>query len=286
MVDEAIVASRAPQAPPDCVLLFTGHMVDAPDRGPAKSRFPRTPEAEAIARGLIEEAVTKELHAGENMFGIAGGACGSDILFHEVCASLGVPTRLFLALPVRPFQVASVQRGGPDWVDRYQKLCERLPPQVLQDTEALPDWLADRRDYDLWQRNNQWMMFHAVATNARRLTLLSLYNADRDADGPGGTAHLIGLARRWGFKSVELDGRKLLAGVTTPPRLSAGYAPADAGANGPKCAFTFTCRAAAVPMSSNSWMCAASALSMAFAAAGSIWPNPSSFRPVALRSTL
>ena len=217
VVDQAIVASRAPQAPPDRVLLFTGHMVDAPDRGPANSRFPRTPEAEAIARGLIEEAVKKELHAGENMFGIAGGACGSDILFHEVCASLGVPTRLFLALPVRPFQVASVQRGGPDWVDRYQKLCERLPPQVLQDTEALPDWLADRRDYDLWQRNNQWMMFHAVATNARRLTLLSLYNPDRDADGPGGTAHLIGLARRWGFKSVELDARKLLAGVTTPP---------------------------------------------------------------------
>ena len=212
VVDDAIAASRAPQAPPDRVLLFTGHMVDAPDRDPAKARFPRTPEAEAIARGLIEEAVKKELQAGEIMFGIAGGACGSDILFHEVCASLGLPTRLFLALPARQFQVESVQRGGPEWVDRYQKLCERLPPQVLQDTEALPDWLADRRDYDLWQRNNQWMMFHAVATNARRLTLISLYNPDRDADGPGGTAHLIGLARRWGFKSVELDARKLLGG--------------------------------------------------------------------------
>jgi hypothetical protein len=217
VVDDAIVSSRAPQAPPDRVLLFTGHMVDAPDRDPAKARFPRTQEAEAIARGLIEEAVKKELQAGEIAFGIAGGACGSDILFHEVCASLGIPTRLFLALPLRQFQVASVQRGGPEWVDRYQKLCERLPPQVLQDTEALPDWLADKRDYDLWQRNNQWMMFHAVATNARRLTLIALYNPDRDADGLGGTAHLIGLARRWGFKSVELDARRLLAGVATPP---------------------------------------------------------------------
>lgn len=217
VVDDAIAASRAPQAPPDRVLLFTGHMVDAPDRDPAKARFPRTPQAEAIARGLIEEALKKELQAGETVFGIAGGACGSDILFHEVCASLGVPTRLYLALPARQFQVESVQRGGSDWVDRYQKLCERLPPLVLQETEALPDWLADKRDYDIWQRNNQWMMFHAVATNAPRLTLISLYNPDRDADGPGGTAHLIGLARRWGFKSVELDARQLLAGVTTPP---------------------------------------------------------------------
>ncbi len=210
VVDDAIAASRAPQAPPDRVLLFTGHMVDAPDRDPAKARFPRTPQAEAMARGLIEEALKKELQPGENVFGIAGGACGSDILFHEVCEALGVPTRLYLALPARQFQVASVQRGGPEWVDRYQKLCERLPLSVLQDTEAMPDWLAEKHDYDIWQRNNQWMMFHALATTARRLTLIALYNPERDADGPGGTAHLVNLAKRWGFKSIELDARKLL----------------------------------------------------------------------------
>jgi hypothetical protein len=106
--------------------------------------------------------------------------------------------------------VESVQHGGPDWVDRYQKLCERLPIQVMQETKALPDWLADKRDYDVWQRNNQWMMFHGLASNAKRLTLMALYNPERDPDGPGGTAHLIGLARRWGFKSIELDARKLL----------------------------------------------------------------------------
>jgi hypothetical protein len=215
VVDDAMAASHAPDRPPDRVLLFTGHMVDASDRDPAKARFPRTTQAEATARALIEEAVKKELQAGEQLFGIAGGACGSDILFHEVCASLGVPTRLFLALPPRQFQVASVQRGGPDWVDRYHKLCERLPPKVLQDTEALPDWLAERRDYDIWQRNNNWMMFHALATNARRMTMIALYNPDRDADGPGGTAHLVGLTRRWGFKSIELDARKLLEGITS-----------------------------------------------------------------------
>src|SRR5204863_939895 len=76
VVDDAIAASRAPQAPPGRVLLFTGHMVDAPDRDPAKARFPRTVEAEAIARGLIEDAVRKELQPGEIVFAIGGGACG------------------------------------------------------------------------------------------------------------------------------------------------------------------------------------------------------------------
>jgi len=81
---------------------------------------------------------------------------------------------------------------------------------VLQETKTLPDWLADKRDYDIWQRNNEWMMFSAIATNARRLTLVALYNPDLDPDGPGGTAHLIGLTRRWGFKPLELDARALL----------------------------------------------------------------------------
>jgi hypothetical protein len=144
------------------------------------------------------------------MCGIAGGACGSDILFHDVCRELGVETRLFLALPRAKFQVASVQRGGPRWVERYEKLCDRLPPRVLQETDALPNWLVDKPDYDVWRRNNEWMLFNALATGARRLTLIALYNPVLDPDGPGGTSHLIALARRWGFKSVELDARALL----------------------------------------------------------------------------
>jgi hypothetical protein len=54
------------------------------------------------------------------------------------------------------------------------------------------------------------MMFNALATDARHLTLIALYNRERDPDGPGGTAHLVNIASKWGFKTVELDARKLL----------------------------------------------------------------------------
>jgi hypothetical protein len=54
------------------------------------------------------------------------------------------------------------------------------------------------------------MMFNALATDARYLTLIALYNHERDADGPGGTAHLVNIASKWGFKTVELDARELL----------------------------------------------------------------------------
>ena len=132
------------------VVLFTGHIGDGPDRPPEKKRFPRTEKAEATACALIEQALRDEMAEGEGVApGIAGGACGADILFHEVCASLGIPTQLYLALPRDRFQVESVQHGGPAWVERYRSLCERVPSRVLQDDKSLPRWLTDKPDYDI-----------------------------------------------------------------------------------------------------------------------------------------
>ena len=44
-----------------------------------------------------------------------------------------------------------------------------------------------------------------IATDARQLTLIA-YNRERDADGPGGTAHLVNVTAKWGYKTTELDG--------------------------------------------------------------------------------
>jgi hypothetical protein len=210
-LDEMQQAAPPKAQPPARAVLFTGHMVDAPDRPANKARFPRTPEAEATARRMIEAALRDEMNEeGGVSLGIAGGACGSDILFHEICESFAIPTQLFLALPEAKFQVESVNRGGPSWVERYLKLCQRVPPRVLAESKELPRWLVDKEDYDIWQRNNFWMMFNALASDARRLTLIALYNRDCDPDGPGGTAHLVHEASKWGFKILELDARELL----------------------------------------------------------------------------
>ena len=53
-------------------------------------------------------------------------------------------------------------------------------------------------------------MFSAVATGSRNLSLIGLHNAELEPDGSGGARHLVEEARRWGFKSIELDARKLL----------------------------------------------------------------------------
>jgi tetratricopeptide repeat protein len=191
------------------VVLFTGHMVDRVDR--KNPRFPRSGKAQGLARELIREALANEAAEEQISLGIAGGACGSDILFHELCEEAKIGRKLMLALPQDQFQVASVQHGNADWVERYTRLCEALTPIVLQDSVTMPNWLAEQKNYDIWQRNNLWMMFTALTYNARNLTLIALYNPDLDPDGPGGTRHLLEQARQRNFKIVELDARKLLA---------------------------------------------------------------------------
>jgi hypothetical protein len=97
-------------------IVFTGHMIDAPGR--EKPRFPL--EAEAKARGMIREEVNRllRLYPG-NALGVAGGASGGDVLFHEVCRELGVPTRVLLTLPENLFVEHSVAPAGRLWCDRF-----------------------------------------------------------------------------------------------------------------------------------------------------------------------
>ena len=92
---------------------------------------------------MIKASIDRErqLEAGR-LVGVAGGACGGDILFHEICEELGIETRLLLALPQGKFSAESVQHGDRDWVERYNRLCYRVRPRVLADEKMLPAWLS------------------------------------------------------------------------------------------------------------------------------------------------
>ena len=92
-------------------------MIDAADR--KEARFP--PRAEGAARAAIRRrCYNSAMRGGTPMVGIAGGASGGDLLFHEVCAELGVATRLRLALPVEEFIATSVAPAGEGWVARFR----------------------------------------------------------------------------------------------------------------------------------------------------------------------
>jgi len=110
-------------------ILFTGHMVDLPDR--ATPRFP--PGLEAAAREEIVSRVRH--HVGtrpvETVRGFASLARGGDILFHEICRSFGIAT--VIVLPFSPDEFLATSVKGLDsgnWPHRFRKLWETTAPDA------------------------------------------------------------------------------------------------------------------------------------------------------------
>jgi hypothetical protein len=163
-------------------------------------------EEQALAKGAIE--------------GIAGGASGGDILFHEACAIAKIPTTLMLALPRDEFAAASVNDAGAEWTERYRRLADRSEVQVLSNSTELPGWLRSKDDYSIWERNNRWILQTALTRPDADVSLIVLWDGT-GGDGPGGTADMVDLAGRRGARVVTLDASRLLpphadaAGSTT-----------------------------------------------------------------------
>lgn len=182
-------------------LLFTGHMIDKPDRD--TPRFP--PGKEVAVKQAIKDAVLKATEkVTAPIVGIAGGACGGDIVFHEVCAELNIITQLFLALPRDEYVQESVQFAGPQWVDRFDALYNNIERKELAKHKELPLWLQKKVDYTIWERNNLWMLYSALVCGGTYMTLIALWDGNA-GDGPGGTEHMIQQAQSRGGKVLVID---------------------------------------------------------------------------------
>jgi len=190
------------------VLLFTGHMLDAPGR--AEPRFP--PDKVEIAKQKIAEAVAAEQQiAGGIAYGIAGCASGGDILFHQVCEAMNISTRIFLAVPRELYIRASVAQAGPQWIEEFNRLVRTRPVRVLCESKELPRWLQDKPGYNIWQRNNLWSLHNALAAaGGENVTLIALWNG-ASGDGSGGTADMVQIAQERGAKTIILDTKKIFA---------------------------------------------------------------------------
>ena len=139
---------------------------------------------------------------------IAGAASGTDLLFHEACAELGIPAMVVLPIPVEDYRRESVKDGGPEWVERFNRLVARNPPVILRDSAELPGWAKDVPNYGVFQRGNIWMMEDALLRPNADVTLLALWNG-KAGDGPGGTADMVKLANEHGAKTIVADTNKL-----------------------------------------------------------------------------
>jgi hypothetical protein len=142
----------SPEGPqrPQHILLFVGHLIDAP--GCSSPRFPAA--MESVARIAIAKAVAGIFGTLDGpACGLAGASNSGDILFHEVCQEAGVPSNIYLSVPAGPYVAAAVQTAGHGWVERFYALYNRLPSRVLGESFELPYWLREKPGYGVWPRN-------------------------------------------------------------------------------------------------------------------------------------
>jgi hypothetical protein len=193
-------ATASPAGPPqrDRVIVGTGHRVDAADR--KMPRFPNTADAIAKAKLWLREQLESEKAQTTGVVsGIGGAASGTDLLFHEVCAELGIPTVVVLPIPRPDYSQQSVMDGGPGWVEKFNRLLNMRSVITLSDSAELPIWAVSIPNYGVFQRGNIWMLENALLRPGADVTLLALWNGQA-GDGPGGTADMVKLAQSHGAK--------------------------------------------------------------------------------------
>jgi hypothetical protein len=176
-------------------ILFTGHMIDAKDR-----TYPRFPASKEIN---VREEIRKHLldlksKFKNELFGIAGGACGGDILFHELCAEMNITSEIYLALPAEKFKKASVSFAGPMWEERFDQLIESLPVNILAVKED------ERSSDNVWERANLWMLDIALSNGGNNMILIALWDG-KAGDGNGGTEHMVKVANEKGAEVFIID---------------------------------------------------------------------------------
>jgi hypothetical protein len=174
----------------DTSLLFTGHMIDQPDR--AEPRFP--PALETAARRRIEQAIAPYApggsHAAPSVRGFASGARGGDILFHEECRARGIETAIVIPFEPDAFVASSVAfKDGAvdtaDWPARFWALWNATPPERRYVLGLSPD-------DDAYATCNTRLLH--LARGHGRVHLIAMWDG-KGGDGPGGTADLVAKAR-------------------------------------------------------------------------------------------
>lgn len=165
---------------PRKVLLFSGHMIDAPDR-----KTPRFPAAqEAAARDAIDNLLM-QLGAGPQDLAICSGACGGDLLFAEAALGRGARLEIYLPFDTPTFVVGSVDFAGGDWRARFDAACAASSLHIMpRERGPLP------QGADAYEQVNLWMLEAAARHGAERIEFVCLWNGQA-GDGPGGTQHLM-----------------------------------------------------------------------------------------------
>jgi tetratricopeptide (TPR) repeat protein len=202
LFDRAIARLEKPKKDwqPRKVFLFSGHMIDAPEREIA--RFPK--EKEPAATDAILNQLTA-LGAGPEDIAICGGACGGDLIFAEATLELKLHLEVRLPFKIPEFLQNSVSFAGDNWRDRFHQTTQNPNTTLL----IMPDELGQLpENTDPYERNNLWQLYSALSWGAEKVHCLCLWDG-KGGDGPGGTKHMHDSVKQRSGQVYVLDTKTL-----------------------------------------------------------------------------
>jgi tetratricopeptide (TPR) repeat protein len=204
--DRALERLRRPQGnwEPRQVILFSGHIVDAPNR--PKPRFPADKEKIAIAAQKIAEALDA-LAAGPDDLALCQAAAGGDLLFLEACQQRRVRCQILLPLREPEFIERSIlpSVGGDGWRDRYFEMKRQLEEPI----RIMPEELGPLPSgVDPFERCNLWLLYTTLSWGIDKTRFICLWNGS-GGDGPGGTEHMYNEVKQRTGRVKWIDTRAL-----------------------------------------------------------------------------
>ncbi len=185
---------------PRQVFLFSGHMIDAPDR--KEARFPA--EKEKIAADAIA-AKLNELGGGAEDLALCGGACGGDLLFAEACLARGLNLELRIPFDEPTFIQKSVAFVPGNWTDRFYQVKGHPKTKLF----VMPKELGPvPKGASPYARDNLWQLYSALAWSPDKVRFICLWNG-KGGDGVGGTQHMYETVQKYAGRVYVLDTTKL-----------------------------------------------------------------------------
>ena len=163
------------------VVAFAGHMIDAPDR--ESPRFP------ASAEPAVREALRARLAAIAPVAAYGSAASGADILCLEVARELGAETHVVLPFPAADFRRASVDAGGGDWGERFERALAAADSVTIASDHRASGSTATFEYANLILTGMARLRAHMLDTT---LTCVAAWDPEAAA-APGGTASIVSL---------------------------------------------------------------------------------------------
>lgn len=202
LFDRAITRLEKPKKDwqPRKVFLFSGHMIDTPERETA--RFSK--EKEPVAANAIKNQLTA-LGAGPEDLALCGGACGGDLIFAEAALELRLHLEIRLPLEIPTFLQNSVSFAGDNWQDRFYQTKQNPNTTLL----IMPNELGKLpENANPYERNNLWQLYSALSWGAEKVHFICLWDG-KSGDGPGGTKHLHDAVKQRAGQVHVLDTKTL-----------------------------------------------------------------------------